>query len=296
MATSGNGPQLDARNLFKCIWSMMILCFVPFMFFYAFVCNAVILAILVSVQDSVYCAWLTWFVYFLFCPSLEHAKQLCLPPRNIPGAQICMIDFASCDQTVAYEPYKDRYVACRRHSYVDQVTGEAKGVCFVAKWYQDSWGEWKEAQPAVACAAIEYYGKGIVAQTIQNKINDNVKRCKDALCKVVPQFAIHSNHSTFINNSFNNHSTIIHISSHIYHQLNSIAIRFLVFSFPLQATSGKWATSTKSAAKKAWPESTWKPGTWGWAKTAEKFCETWWASHHSINISHNKCINISWLS
>jgi len=142
---------------------------------------------------------------------------------NIPGAQICMIDFASCDQTVAYEPYKDRYVACRRHSYVDQVTGEAKGVCFVAKWYQDSWGEWKEAQPAVACAAIEYYGKGIVAQTIQNKINDNVKRCKDALCKV--------------------------------------------------ATSGKWATSTKSAAKKAWPESTWKPGTWGWAKTAEKFCK-----------------------
>ena len=171
--------------------------------------NVYDLAILVSVQDSVYCAWLTWFVYFLFCPSLEHAKQLCLPPRNIPGAQICMIDFASCDQTVAYEPYKDRYVACRRHSYVDQVTGEAKGVCFVAKWYQDSWGEWKEAQPAVACAAIEYYGKGIVAQTIQNKINDNVKRCKDALCKVVPQFAIHSNHSTFINNSFNNYPYII---------------------------------------------------------------------------------------
>ena len=213
MATSGNGPELDARNLFKCIWSIMILCFVPFMFFYAFVCNAVILAILVFVQDSVYYAWLTWFVYFPFCPSLEHAKQLCLPPRNIPGAQICMIDFASCDQTVAYEPYKDRYVACRRHSYVDQVTGEAKGVCFVAKWYQDSWGEWKEAEPAVACAAIEYYGKGIVAQTIQNKINDNVKRCKDALCKVVPQFAIHSNHSTiiqqFIQQSFNNYPYII---------------------------------------------------------------------------------------
>eukprot|EP00435_Cladocopium_sp_Y103_P067400 s221_g30.t1 len=142
---------------------------------------------------------------------------------NIPGAQICMIDFASCDQTVAHEPYKDRYVACRRHSYVDQMTGEAKGMCFIAKWYQDSWGAWKEAQPAVACAASEYYGKGIVAQTMQNKINDNVKRCKDALCKV--------------------------------------------------ATSGTWATFTKSAAKKAWPESSWKPGTWGWAKTAQKLCK-----------------------